>query len=227
MKKKKPADELRELSETANSLQKEYNEKIETEVQYSLKVDPLDKYKMPIEQKNFIEQFVQYKSIATAAEFCGIPLDKAKEYYLAYSSQVEIRRINLALYHRQFSTRLATLDELGGYLTSLLTDDNVVYADRLKTPDKLKVVQMLIDLNKMKIDSLSDPKIIMEKDIDIQIKNLSLSTIKSLLSETTKPKTYTISDQPEPLSPEENAYLNTLPTEDLLKLIEETNGGDN
>ena len=219
-------NELQELSQQAKQLELDYNKELETNPKYSLDVDPLNKYNMPIEQKKFIEQFVQYKSIATAAEFCGISIEDAKEYYLAYSSQVEIRRINLALYHRQFSTRLATLDELGGYLTSLLTDDNVVYADRLKTNDKLRVVQMLIDLNKMKIESFTNPNVIMTKNIDIQLKDLSLSTIKSLLSETTKPKTYELPDN-SMLSPEENAYLSTLPTDDLLKLIEDANGGEN
>ena len=181
---------------------------------------------MSEQQKEFIKHYVNFKSVATAAEICGIDMDIAKAYFVSFQSQAEIRRINLALYQRQFANKLLTLDEIGGYLTSLITDENVPLADQLKTIDKLKVISMLIDLNKTKIESLSNPTTIMAQDLDIEIKNLSIQTIQQLLKAEKKPKVIETGEFAEVLSPEENAHLSTLSTKELLNLIDETNKGD-
>ena len=214
------------IQDNANELQREYIKGLETDPKYSLLVDPENKYHMSKEEKTFIKMYVEYKSIPAAAEFAGINMDTAKSYYLSYDAQQEIRRINMAMYQRQFATRLLDLDEIAGYLSSLLLDMNVPSADQLKTTDKLRVVQMLIDLNKLKIESFNDPSKLMEKDLDSQIKQLSITTIQKLLSSTEdmKKKNDIIYDVTgtEVLSPEETAYLSTLPTETLLDLIQKT-----
>ena len=229
--KKRLLQEKKELalldSKEIDGLQKDYESTLESDIRYSLLVDPEDKYGMSALQKKFVEYYVEFKNVSTAAELAGIDMDKAKEFFLAFSSQQEIRRINKAMYLRQFSNRLATLDEIGGYLTSLLTDENIPIADRLSTRDKLKVAQMIIDLHTTKRDALLDPTIIMNNEnLDIQIKNLSVKTIKQLLSSSEKKNEIIGTTN---LTPEEEAYLSTLPTEDILKLLEETNseeGGD-
>ena len=118
---------------------------------------------------------------------------------------------------------MISLEEIGGYLTALLIDE-VPTGDRLKPTDKLKVTQMLIDLNKMIIDSFQNPSTIMAKDIDIEINNLSISTLEQLIKTNEKMKDknniiYDI-DADESLSIEEKAYLSTLSTKELLNLIE-------
>ena len=227
-KKKTPLsnESLIEVSRQATALQKEYISDLDTNPKYSLEVDPENKYHMSEQQKEFIKHYVNFKSVATAAEICGIDMDIAKAYFVSFQSQAEIRRINLALYQRQFANKLLTLDEIGGYLTSLITDENVPLADQLKTIDKLKVISMLIDLNKTKIESLSNPTTIMAQDLDIEIKNLSIQTIQQLLKAEKKPKVIETGEFAEVLSPEENAYLSTLSTKELLSLIDETNKGD-
>ena len=150
-------------------------------------------------------------------------MDVAKSYFVSFQSQSEIRRINLALYQRQFANRLLSLDEIGGYLTSLITDENVPLGDQLKTIDKLKVIQMLIDLNKTKIESLRNPTTIMAQDLDIEIKNLSIQTIQQLLKAEKQPKVVGTGEFAEILSPEENAYLSTLSNKELLSLIDKKN----
>ena len=227
-KKKTPLsnESLIEVSRQATALQKEYISDLDTNPKYSLKVDRENKYHMSEQQKEFIKHYVNFKSVATAAEICGIDMDIAKAYFVSFQSQAEIRRINLALYQRQFANKLLTLDEIGGYLTSLITDENVPLADQLKTIDKLKVISMLIDLNKTKIESLSNPTTIMAQDLDIEIKNLSIQTIQQLLKAEKKPKVIETGEFAEVLSPEENAYLSTLSTKELLNLIDETNKGD-
>lgn len=227
-KKKTPLsnESLIEVSRQATALQKEYISDLDTNPKYSLEVDPENKYHMSEQQKEFIKHYVNFKSVATAAEICGIDMDIAKAYFVSFQSQAEIRRINLALYQRQFANKLLTLDEIGGYLTSLITDENVPLADQLKTIDKLKVISMLIDLNKTKIESLNNPTTIMAQDLDIEIKNLSIQTIQQLLKAEKKAKVIETGEFAEVLSPEENAYLSTLSTKELLNLIDETNKGD-
>lgn len=227
MSKKKKYDTPEEIQKYSNSelIQKEYISELERNPKYSLEVDPEDKYLMSDLQKKFTKYYIEFKNVNTAAELAEIDMDTAKQFFISYPTQCEIRRINLALYQRQFARKLLNIDEIGGYLTSLLTDEFVPIGDQLKTTDKLKVVQMLIDLNKFKIESMITPSEVMEKDLDAQMKELSIDTIKKLLS--TKEKKQDIAGQvAEELSPEETAYLSTLPTKDLLELIERNKNDD-
>ena len=224
----KKQQELATITENLSETQSAYIEEIESNPAYSLQVDPEDKYKMGDLQKKFIEHYVNFKNVNTAAELTGIDQDTAKQFFIAYSTQQEIRRINLALYQRQFCNRLLSIDEIGGYLTSLLTGENVPIADQARTiTDKLRIVTMLIELNKLKSNGMQDPTVIMQKNIDIQIKDLSVQTIRQLIdtqeSMADKQKVIEVMNTESNLTPEEEAYLSTLPTEDLLNLIEQSN----
>ena len=228
----KQQEKLAMAQAESQALQQAYVSELDTNPKYSLSVDPEGKYGMSEQQKTFIGHYVNFKNVNTAAELTGIDQDTAKQYFIAYSSQQEIRRINLALYHRQFASRLISLDEIGGYLTALLTGDNVPIADQPKNiGEKLAIVRMLIDLNKMKMDSIQNPSLIMANDIDIQIKNLSLATVRQLLVQSENPQPIAEVYPSEGLTMEESAYLSTLPAKDLLDLIETANnenkGGTN
>lgn len=222
-RKKKDTDQLPMSVEEANKLEQEYEHELETNPKYSLEVDPEKKYNLSIDQRNFIQYYVEFKNINIAAELSGIDMDTAKAYFVSYSSQMEIRRINMALYQRQFHSKLLDINQIGGYLSSLLTDTNVPIADRLKSSEKLKVAQMIIDLNMLKINSMQNPSIIMNNDINLQLKDLSVDAIRELLKQSEKrkePNTY--STVCEELTPEEEAYLSTLPTEDLLQILDDS-----
>lgn len=223
-------NEIQNISKEVRDLENSYLHELDVNPKYSLEVDPENKYSMTEEEKTFVRLYVDYKSIGTVAEFMDIKTETARAYYLSYKCQQEIRRINLALYQRQFAARLLDLDEIGGYLTSLLTDSFVPDADKLKPKEKLDVAKMIIDINKLKIDSLRQPEILMVKEIDSEIKNLSISTIKRLIYENesvaTKNNVIAEIDNDTALLPEEVALLSTLPTNELLDLIESTNKGD-
>lgn len=207
-----------------NEVQEKYLQEVETDPKYSLEVDPENKYNMSEFEKAFVKHYVEFKNVNTAAELSNIDMNLAKQYFISYPVQNEIRRINKALYQKQFANKLLTIDDIGGYLTSLLTDENVPIADRLKTKDKLKVVELMLQLNQLKSQSFEDPSVLMNKNFEIEIKNLSIKTITQLLNnaddQREKPN---IDEAFNQLTPEEKAYLETLPPEDLLKLIEETN----
>lgn len=222
-RKKKNTDQLPMSVEEANKLEQEYERELETNPKYSLEVDPEKKYNLSIDQRNFIQYYVEFKNINIAAELSGIDMKTAKAYFVSYASQMEIRRINMALYQRQFHSGLLDINQMGGYLSSLLTDTNVPIADRLKPSEKLKVAQMIIDLNILKINSMQNPAIIMNNDINLQLKDLSVDAIRELLKQSEKrkePNTY--STVCEELTPEEEAYLSTLPTEDLLQILDDS-----
>lgn len=234
MSRKKKEDNERinralQASLQAPKVQEDYFETLTTDPKYALVADPEGKLGLPEAVKQFIAHYVQFKNVGTAADLAGISMDEAKQYFVSYNVQQEIRRINRALYHRQFYNRLLTIDELGGYLTSLLTDENVPVADQLRTVDKLRVVDMLIKLNEVKGEAIDDPLTLMYKDLEYDVKELSVETITALLTsqETITQKNEILAKlNASNLTPEEKEYLRSLPVKDLLQLIEDINQGD-
>ena len=222
-RKKKIDKEIKIDSKELQTMQENYVMEVETNPEFSLDVDPLGKYNLSQAQKDFIKYYIQFKSVATAAELCGIDIDTAKTYFLNYITQQEIRRINRALYHRQFEHKMLDLDDIGGYLSSLITDENVPIGDQLKTKDKLQVANMLIDLIKLKKESFEDPAKLKNIDVASQLKNLSLITIQQLLVQSNKQEKKESIILDNNLSAEEKEYLNSLPTESLLELLNDEN----
>ena len=213
-----------------DKLQQEYNQEIETNPLYSLEVDPKNQYKFTDLQKQFILNIVQYKSLGTAIELCGIDSDDGRQWYQMFEIQQEVRRLNSALYYRQFSSKLLSLDAIGGYLSSLLTDQNVAYADRLDSRDKLRVVDLLLKVNQLKQESFENPSIIMEKDIESEIKNLSVGAIRKLLKESDTSEKDELIEKiggSDGLTIEESSYLQSLSVTELLQILEKTKGGNN
>lgn len=202
-------------------IQENYNKDLSTNPEFSLEVDPQNKYNFTKKQKLFLEYYIQFKNIPMAAELAKIDMDEAKAYFVSYNSQQEIRRINRAMYHRQFQAKLLSLDDIGGYLSSLLTDENVPIANQLSSKDKLLVVKLLLEVNQIKKESILEPMTLINSNIESKLRDLSIDTIQTLLNEVnsqdnSKPK-LTLNSS---LTPEEKEYLNTLPTEELIELIE-------
>lgn len=227
-KKKKKENDLVPIQEIP-ALQQAYTNELEVNPEYSVEPDPTGSMKLSQIHKDFIRHYVQFKNVATAAELSGIDMDTARSLFVSYDTQSEIRRINKALYHRQFAAKMLTIDQIGGYLTSLLTDENVPLADQLRTSDKLRVVDLIIKLNELKQQSLDDPAELAMKDIEVEIKTLSVQTIQQMLltSATVKDKNKAIAqlDPKGALTIEEKAYLSTLPLKDLLSMIETNKKG--
>lgn len=231
-KKKQSTSALTINPVDVSNVQKQYLEEIDANPEYSLMPDPTGELNMSQMQKDFIRHYVNFKNIGAAAELAMIDADTAKSIFIAYDTQQEIRRINRALYHRQFASKLISIDDIGGYLSALLTGDNVPLADQLKTNEKLRVVELLIRLNEMKAQGLSDPSKLAHSNIEGQLKNLSVKTIQQMLI--TQNNTVVVQQKNDAieklddglLTVEEKAYLSTLPTDELLKMIEDIQKGD-
>lgn len=201
---------------------------IENDPKYSLVVDPENKYNMNDMQKEFVKNYVQFKNFNVVAKIMNMDVENIIELWKSYSITQEINRINNAIYVRNFNKKMISLDNIGGYLTAVLTDQ-VPEADKLSTKDKLPVVKLLMELNQMKTDIHNNPNIIDEMEIERNIKDLSVKSIKQLLltshNESREDKEEIINqiNKDNLLSPQELAMLNSLSTKELLELLEEIN----
>lgn len=229
---KKHEEDLVPIDEV-DVLEDNYLDKLQTDKRFSIDVDPCDRYHFSDTQKEFIANYVQFKNVPLAAKLTDIDEELAMSYYNSYNVKMEIRRINLALYHRAFATKMMSVDELGGYLTSVIIGENIAEADKIGTRDKMKAVQLIMELHKMKQESMTNPdKIIDAVDIQEDLSNLSVDAIQQLISSSKKVNTKDdkkeeivneIDEVNHGLSTEELSHLKSLPTQDLLKMLEETN----
>lgn len=214
------------MTEEFKQKQIEYLDTIKNNPQYSLIVDPENKYNLTLQQKEFIGLYCEFKNIQLAAMMSNLELEEAMTLYSSYPCQQEIRRINLAMYQTQFANKLISLNELGGYLTSLLCDA-VPSGDKLSPSDKLKVAQLILDLNKTLKETPNEVKDIIDIPIDTQIKDLSIKSIKALLEanknkekiKEEKEKIIESFENFDNFSQEEISFLNTLSTKELLDLL--------
>lgn len=228
MAKKKDTQELVPFEEI-KALESGYKERLDTDLKYSLMVDPEDKYGMSDTQKLFVANYVQFKNIPLAAQLTDIDEDTAKSYFMSYATQQEIRRINLAMNQRKFATKLLSLDEIGGYLTASLMDENTAIVDQYKPKEKLEIAKLIIEVNKLKQNALTQPIIMDAVDIQEQLQDLSVDTIQRLIDTSTtrearEDKTNLVNQIKENnslLTPEELSYLKTLSSEDLLKILDD------
>lgn len=215
------------MTEEFKQKQIEYLDTIKNNPQYSLIVDPENKYNLTLQQKEFIGLYCEFKNIQLAAMMSNLELEEAMTLYSSYPCQQEIRRINLAMYQTQFANKLISLNELGGYLTSLLCDA-VPSGDKLSPSDKLKVAQLILDLNKTLKETPNEVKDIVDIPIDTQIKDLSIKSIKALLEanknkdkiKEEKEKIIESFENFDNFSQEEISFLNTLSTKELLDLLD-------
>lgn len=222
---KKNKKELIINPDEATIISEDYINEINTNTKYSLDIDPLNIYNMLEEQKNFIKFYIEYKDVKLASVLANIDENKAIDYLSAYSSQQEIRRIYKALMHRRFASKIISLDKIGAYLSTLLTDEFIPEGEKLNSKDKLKCVNLLLDYYKLKSEFITNPKeILTEKDLEEDIKSLSIDTIKSLLNtKNENDNKNSIVDKiskDNKLSIEEEAYLKTLSFKELSDLLE-------
>ena len=202
-----------------------YNQALNEDVNFSLEIDPTNKYKFSEVEKEFLKAYIQLKNVEASCNLSGMELEPGMKFLLSYNAQSEIRRINLAICHHQFNSKMATLEEIGGYLTSLITGEYTPLTEQLTTKEKLEVSKIIVDINKLQQGAIENPSIILTKNIDMDLKNLSVSTIKNMLETSEKIDTTGVSEIT--LTPEEVANIKTQSKEylELLNLVNK--GGKN
>lgn len=225
-------------------LGEDYEKMLNLDPKYSLQVDPTNIYYLSDEQKSFIQVYSQIKDLEETCDIIGIDTDLGKRYLNSFAAQQELRRIAMAQVHRQFACRMATLDEIGGYLTSLIIDYNVPKKDRLKNYEKIKAAKLLVDINNLKQNIIANPTLANNViDVESEVKDFDIKSIKKLIEATKNEKVMQqkITDKEtiinelnkdNSLTPEDINYLNTLSVDTLMKMVEEINNdndlkGDN
>lgn len=201
-------------------LRKKYNDELDQDVEYSLMVDPTGKLNLNEEQVKLIEYYIQTKNIDIAASMAELDPKESLKFILRYDIQQEIRRINMAICHRQFTSKMATLEEIGSYLTSLISGQYSPVSELLSTDEKLKASKMIIEVNKLINEGLNNPGELLDKDIDVDLQSLSVSTIRKMLDNLDEKRDFNIPMNH--LSPEEIVNLRNQSKEmlEILKIID-------
>lgn len=148
---------------------------------YSVEIDPNNHYNFTDEEKAFITAWIDYKNILLVSQATGITTDMCTIYMNRWSIKEEIRRITNAIYMKRFATKLISIEQLEGYLDSLLTDKNVPFADRINGKDKLEVVKLILKVKELKEGMIEKPDQIIDVSLEKEIDKLSVDQIKKIL----------------------------------------------
>lgn len=158
-----------------------YLEELSSDTRYSLSVDPENQFKLDAEHKQFIELYSQYNNLAVVCELMNIELHLGKDYLLRYSTQHELRRLNLARYHRQIATQIIAYQDLGSFLSSWLIGDSITESDKLKKSEKMQLVKLLMDWHKGMREFEQNPAEIIDMTIEEELSELKATDIRELL----------------------------------------------
>lgn len=165
----------------ANITGKEMIENIDNDINCSLEIDPEHKYNFTEQEEKALKVYIDTKSILATSTLCNMPTVELLKLIQSYKGQQEIRRINKSLYQRRFAHKILSIDEVAAWLSSGITDEGLTSSERFDTAQKLRAAQMLIDLQTLKSAVLENPDSILYKDIEQDVKKMSLSSIKKMI----------------------------------------------
>ena len=211
--------------EDMDNLEENFQEIVKTDPKYSLAVDPLKRYNFNEKEIDFINYMIQYRNVQfVTTVLMNIPLEEGVEIYKKYDVQSEIKRINIAMYARRFATKMANLNEIGGYLTSGLIDENLPIAERWGPKEKLTAAKLLMSLNMMKVKALNKPEVVEAVEIQKDLEKLSPNELKNLIemndeNNEEKEKLIDFINQDNLLTMEELKNLRMMTIEELQYLI--------
>ena len=211
--------------EDITDLEQGFQELIKTDPKYSLSVDPQGIYNFSEKEVDFIEQMVQYKNVQfVSAVMLNIPVEEGVAIYKSYKVQCEIKRINKAMYARRFARNMADLNELGGFLTSAITDENVPIADRLSPKDKLTAAKLLMNINILKQKAVDDPEIVEVVEVQKDLEKLNPNDLKKLIefndtNDEEKEKLIALINEDNMLTMEELKNLRLMTIDELKELL--------
>ena len=165
-----------------DNVEANWQEVLRTDPKYSLQIDPTNRYNFTEQETDFISYMIQYKNVQfVSTVLMNIPLEEGVNIYKKYDVQQEIKRINLAMYARRFATKMADLDQLGGYLTSGLIDENVPVAERWSAKEKITASKLLMTLNMLKQKAVNKPEVVEVVEIQKDLEKLSPNELKQLI----------------------------------------------
>lgn len=162
---------------------------LQTDPKYSLEIDPTGELGMSVAEKKLLKTYMDCRSLPMACELCGISLEDGKKMFYDDNSCNERMRLNRAKNYRKFMNRLLSVDEIGGYLTSMLMDEDNVSEAPLSTKDKIAIVHEIVSLNKLKAEAYNNPRILENVEFtENDIQDLTPEDLKKLIDETKRGK---------------------------------------
>lgn len=194
-----------------------------------VEIDQNNKYGLSDIQKEFVKYYIEFKNIPLVAQFIGIDEATAVDIFKGYGVQEEIKRINTELYRKRFNSKMISLSELGSYVSSLITGEDVPLSEQLNKKEKLDAAKILINIYELKNKAIDNPADLNVYDYttEDEIKKLSLSSIKALLNEKGKEdkKNELIRsiDKSGLLTIEDKALMQSLSIDELVTLLNEVN----
>lgn len=159
----------------------QYLEELSGDPKYSLAADPTGFYELDENHKTFIELYSQYNNLAIVCELMEIEPFIGKDYLLRFSTQQELRRLNLARYHRQIATKIISYQDLGSYLSSWLIGDATTESDKLKKSEKLQLIKLMMDWHKGMAEYSKSPHQIIDITVEEELEELKATDIRELL----------------------------------------------
>lgn len=201
-------------------------EQIDNNPVYSLAVDPDGSLGLTNAEKEFTSWYIQHRNIPVAAQLAGITPEQGIAIYRKMSVQSELRRISNAIQIRQINQEALNIDQIGSILSSYILD-KTVEVDRLSPKEKMEAMRLLIDINELKEKVIDDPKTVEVIEVQEQIKDLSVESIKALLAQgkqmdvenSEKEKLISEIDKDSTLSNDDLRYLRSLSVESLKDLL--------
>ena len=145
---------------------------------YSLDIS--NEYGWNDQQKLFLCLYIQTGSFKYSCSISKLNEEDATTFLMSYNAQKELRRINMMIANKQFENKMASLNDIGGYLTSLIIGDCFM-KDKLETKDKIAVIDLLLKVHKTQIDAIKEPQTIIARDLNVDFKNLSIQSLKTLI----------------------------------------------
>lgn len=146
-------------------------------------IDKEDKFHLSPTQKDFIKYYIEFKNIQIAASMVGIDEVTAIEYFKNFGIQEEIERINKEIIIKRFKVSSLNLDQLGSYLTTLITNENVPLHEQLNKKEKLDAVKLYIQLYQSKKEYEINNNVIDYTNTisENELEELNIDTIKYLI----------------------------------------------
>ena len=219
--------------EDVTELEEGFQQLILTDPKYSLLVDPENKYGFTEQEKDFIQQMVQYRNVQfVSTVLMKMSLEEGVDMYKSWKVQQEIKRINMAMYARRFATKMADLDEIGGFLTSGLRDENIPISERWDPKDKLTASKLLVNINILKRKALARPQEVEVIEVQKDLDKLSPNELKQLIEfndeeNVEKEKLIDIINEDNLLTMEEIKNLRMMTIEELQDLVATITQGEN
>lgn len=188
-------------------------------------IDKQNKYSLSELEKTFISYYIEFKNLVLISNMLHLDQDQVLAIYKSYGVQEEIKNINNELIREKFKVKMLNLNDIGSYLTTLITNENVPLSEQLNKKEKLDAVKLLIQIHGLIDKGLNNPaELVNYQEVDKdELKQLPINTIKDLIKirETSLEKEKLINeiDKNNTMSIEDKALLKSLSVEELVNLL--------